>query len=118
MSSRYARAIAPARTAPGVRFLPDDDDALLAHKDRSRIVPPLEWPSLGDNVTMATFLVDGFVAGVWKVVGTGGTAGIELRPLTVVRARERRDVETEAAALLGMLAPEAGPGAVRWLGGG
>ncbi len=37
----------PARA----RFLPDYDNALLSHRDRSRILPPLEWPELGDNVT-------------------------------------------------------------------
>ena len=40
---------ASSRTAtarPPVRFLPDYDNALLSHDDRSRIVQPLPWPEL------------------------------------------------------------------------
>ena len=51
----------------GVRFLPDYDNALLSHDDRSRIIQPLPWPELGDNVTAPVYLVDGNVAGIWKL---------------------------------------------------
>jgi hypothetical protein len=100
-----------------VRLLPDYDNALLAHADRTRIVPPLEWPKLGDNVTMPTFLVDGFVAGMWKPAGRGAAAAIDLRALTPVSARDRASVEAEASSLLAMLEPRADPGAVRWVAG-
>ena len=99
-----------------VRLLPDYDNALLAHDDRSRIVPALEWPSLGDNVTTPTFLVDGFVAGIWKPVGRGPAASIELRAMTGLSAAQRREVEAEACSMLAMLEPHADPGAIRWFG--
>jgi hypothetical protein len=101
-----------------VRLLPDYDNALLAHADRTRIVPPLDWPSLGDNVTMPTFLVDGFVAGYWKPAGTGAAVAIEVHPLAPVGPAARHEVEAEAAALLAMLEPRADPGAVRWVEAG
>jgi len=103
--------------AAPVRFLPDFDNALLGHADRSRIVPPLPWPSLGDNVTTPTFLVDGFVAGIWKPAGKGAATSIELRALASITALDRRAVEGGAAALLAMLEPRADPGAMRWLDG-
>ena len=59
--------IADADLPVGVRFLPDYDNALLSHDDRSRIIQPLPWPELGDNVTAPVYLVDGNVAGIWKL---------------------------------------------------
>lgn len=98
-----------------VRFLPDYDNALLAHDDRSRIVPALQWPSLGDNVTMPTFLVDGFVAGIWKPAGSGTSTAIELRGLVPLSVADRAAVESEAGAVLALLEPRADPSAVRWI---
>ena len=97
------------------RLLPDYDNALLSHADRTRIVPPLPWPSLGDNVTAPALLVDGFVAGYWKPVGRGSATAIELHPLAAVTPAARLEVEAEAASLLAMLEPRADPGAIRWV---
>ena len=49
------------------RFLPEYDNLLLAHADRTRVVPKEYWGRhwVG-NVAHRTFLVDGFLAGVWK----------------------------------------------------
>jgi hypothetical protein len=101
----------------GVRFLPDYDNALLSHEDRARIVPDLEWPSLGDNVTMPTFLVDGFIAGMWKPNGKGAKAGIELRALAPITPGDRQALEQEASGMLRFLEPKADPGAIRWWAG-
>ena len=101
----------------GVRFLPDYDNALLSHEDRARIVPDLEWPSLGDNVTMPTFLVDGFIAGMWKPHDKGAKAGIELRALAPITPADRSALEADASALLRFLEPRADPGAIRWWAG-
>ena len=97
------------------RLLPDYDNALLSHADRTRIVPPLPWPSLGDNITMPTFLVDGFAAGYWKPLGKGAAMRIEVHPLTAVSGADRVAVETEASSLLAMLEPRADPGAIHWV---
>jgi hypothetical protein len=51
-------------TPVGPRFLPEYDNVLLAHADRSRIIPgPISLPRGG---TRGTVLVDGFVAGTWR----------------------------------------------------
>jgi hypothetical protein len=97
-----------------VRFLPDYDNALLSHQDRSRIVPELDWPELGDNVTAPVFLVDGFVAGIWKPVGKGRDAAIALRPMVAIDPSDRAEIEAAASALLAMIEPAADPGRVRW----
>jgi hypothetical protein len=51
------------------RFLPDGDNLLLAHADRSRVLPDAYRKSViqvGGHV-LPTFLLDGFVAGLWKI---------------------------------------------------
>ena len=100
-----------------VRFLPDYDNALLSHQDRSRIVTPLDWPDLGDNVTAPVYLVDGYVAGIWKPAGKGAATVVDLTPLTPLGPAERQAVEAEASALLAMIEPAADPGALRWASG-
>jgi winged helix DNA-binding protein len=97
-----------------VRFLPDYDNALLSHQDRSRVVPELDWPELGDNITAPVFLVDGFVAGIWKPVGKGRETGIGLRPMVGIDPSDRPEIEAAASALLAMIEPEADPGRVTW----
>ena len=101
-------------TPAPVRFLPDYDNALLSHADRSRIVPTLEWPDLGENVAAPVWLVDGFVAGVWRVERAGRAATMTLRPMVGHRAAERNEVEAEGGALLALLEPRAETRDVRW----
>ncbi|MET7483869.1 winged helix DNA-binding domain-containing protein [Streptomyces sp. NPDC005538] len=59
----------PAADTPAPpRFLPEFDNLLLSHADRTRVVPPEYWGRAWQgNVAYRTFLVDGFLAGVWKI---------------------------------------------------
>lgn len=52
-----------------VRLLPDFDDVLLGHDDRTRIVPPEVRPALAspNGLPPATVLVDGTVGGTWTL---------------------------------------------------
>jgi hypothetical protein len=52
-----------------VRLLPDFDNLLLGHDDRSRVIPPEVRPALASRNGMppGTVLVDGVVAGSWTV---------------------------------------------------
>jgi hypothetical protein len=88
------------------RFLPEFDNLLLSHADRSRVVPTAyrgrTWQR---NRAYATLLVDGFVAGIWQLKETGATATLTVeafRPLTRV---ERRDVAGEGERLLTTMTP-------------
>ena len=58
----------PETPAP-VRFLPKWDNVLLAFADRTRVLPEeYRRTVIGSNGDVAqTFLVDGFVAGMWRV---------------------------------------------------
>jgi hypothetical protein len=89
---------APDVFAP-VRFLPAFDSMILAHRDRSRIVPP-EYADAVFNkknaTTKNTFTVDGFVAGAWRIDGKRLTTD----PFAPLPLRARREVDEEGAKLL------------------
>ncbi|MFN0070183.1 MAG: winged helix DNA-binding domain-containing protein, partial [Chloroflexota bacterium] len=59
----------PAESPAPVRFLPEFDNILLAHADRQRIIADTYRPLVVTRnlLVLATFLVDGFVAGTWKL---------------------------------------------------
>jgi hypothetical protein len=87
----------PARAAAPVRFLPMWDSSLLAHDERSRILPDdVRRTVIKQNGEVhPTFLVDGFVAGLWRLDGER----IELEPFGPLPAHARASVEREARAL-------------------
>jgi hypothetical protein len=91
----------PDTPAP-VRFLPKWDNVLLAWADRTRILPEQYRRSvIGTNGDVAqTFLVDGFVAGRWRV--DGGRVRIE--PFASLSRTERCEVDEEAGRLEAFLA--------------
>ncbi len=101
----------PATPVPA-RFLPDFDNVLLGHEDRSRIF------SDGINVSRVigrpTVLLDGFVAATWRLVRTAGSATLEIRTLRALTDAEVTEVAAERAGLLALLAPEAGGPEVRF----
>ncbi len=112
LTQRYGREPLDAPGAPlpdgdtpaPVRFLPDYDNVLLAHADRSRILP--EGARGRDVIGRPTVLVDGFVAAFWKLDRRAGA--ITVSPLRKLVASERREVLAEAELLLeGLLAPGA-----------
>ncbi|WND34181.1 winged helix DNA-binding domain-containing protein [Streptomyces sp. BB1-1-1] len=50
------------------RFLPEFDNLLLSHADRTRVVPPAyKGRTWKKNQAYRVLLVDGFVAGLWKL---------------------------------------------------
>jgi hypothetical protein len=52
------------------RFLPDYDNALLAHADRSRVYSRERYTLAASRVGQPTVLVDGFTSGTWKITRT------------------------------------------------
>jgi hypothetical protein len=92
-----ARIVEESTPAP-VRFLPAFDSIILAHRDRSRIVPPEYLDAVFNRknaTTKNTFTVDGFVAGAWRI--EKGKLSIE--PFAPLPARVRREVDAEGARL-------------------
>lgn len=91
-------ATLPGEDTPApVRLLPMWDNALLAYKDRSRVIPDEQRPLVirrnGD--VLPTVLVDGSVAGVWRAVD----GGIEISPFLPLDDDTWAEAESEAAAL-------------------
>jgi hypothetical protein len=88
----------PANTPAPVRFLPPYDSTILAHRDRSRILPDEYYETVirrKNATTLATFTADGFIAGAWKIDGTK----LHVEPFAPLPAKWRRQVEDEAARL-------------------
>jgi hypothetical protein len=99
----------PADTAAPVRFLPDYDNLLLGHADRTRVVPDEHKPRLATaNLrVMATYLVDGFVAGTWRLETKSQTARVVLDPFTTPTQKERAALVAEGTALARFMEPDA-----------
>lgn len=86
----------PADTPAPPRFLPEFDNALLGHADRARILPH-EERSLVVGGERA-ILVDGRVAGTWKLNPDGE---LTVETFAALGADDKRAVREEAKRLLG-----------------
>ena len=87
----------PASTPAPPRFLPRWDNLLLSHVVRTRVFSDDHRAAIiARNGDVAeTFLVDGFVAGLWTLEG----GRVRLRPFAPLPRVTRRDVEDEARRL-------------------
>ncbi|MFD4612443.1 winged helix DNA-binding domain-containing protein [Streptomyces sp. NPDC058440] len=86
------------------RFLPEYDNLLLSHADRSRVVPArYRGRNAQGNQAHRTLLVDGFLAGLWKP--EGDTLVVE--PFGPLTRAQRQDVTAEAERMLAVLHPGA-----------
>jgi hypothetical protein len=109
------------RPDPGVpaptRFLPEYDNLLLSHAERSRIVPGEAW--LRRVFTRGSFLVDGFLRGAWKIERRGGAAArvavLVVEPFAPLGRRDRTALATEAEGLLAFAAAGAARRDIRFL---
>lgn len=99
------------------RFLSRWDSLLISYADRDRILPPefKEAVIKKNGDFLPTFLVDGFVAGLWSVEVAGVEAILHLEPLAKLAKGARTVVEEEAGSLVRYLEPEAGRHSVAWL---
>ena len=93
------------------RFLPEYDNVLLGHADRSRIIPPRRRIPLppGNGATQGTVLLDGMFGGEWRVVRDGRRATITIAPFEPIAASWRTAIEDEAMGLLAFIANGADP---------
>ena len=101
----------PSTPAPP-RFLPEYDNALLAHKDRGRIAPYTGVPAWTE-VGWGTVLVDGFVAARWKLERDGAEATLRIEPLGTMARGDRTAVTEEGKRLAGFLAADAAKTRIR-----
>ena len=88
-----------------VRFLPQYDNVYLGHADRSRIMDSVTWgPAF---VHRGAVLVDGFIAGAWKLQRNRNEAALAVELFARVSPSQRRELEVEAEELLAFLVPGA-----------
>src|SRR5439155_25502969 len=87
----------PGDTEAPVRFLPEFDNTLLGHRDRTRVIAdehrPLVYYTAGRMV--GTVLLDGFAAAAWRVKD----GAIVLEPFRKLTKAEKSAIEPEAEAL-------------------
>jgi Winged helix DNA-binding domain len=85
-----------------VRFLPEFDSVLLAFNDRKRIIADEHRPLIYTKnlLVPATFLVDGFAAGTWKIECKNKLARLILKPFGALTKRARADLAREGESLL------------------
>lgn len=95
----------PDAPAP-VRFLPEYDNVLLSHADRSRFTRDDMAGLAGEGPVHGTVLVDGVIAGIWSAGHDRDAATLTVRHLPVAR-RDRDEIAREAELLLRFLAATA-----------
>jgi Winged helix DNA-binding domain len=98
-----------ADTPAPPRFMAEWDNLFLSHADRARVVPERHRARIFtiNGVMPATVLVDGFVAGIWKIARSRGAATLLIEPLDPLAAADRDALAEEGARLLAFAASDA-----------
>lgn len=99
-----------------VRLAAEFDNLLLSHADRSRVVHPdhLKRFYTINGIFPGSVLIDGFVAGMWRLARTKSAATLTIEMFGPARARrhrrpgqQRAQVRREAERMLAFCAPGA-----------
>jgi hypothetical protein len=97
------------RTPAPPRFLPEYDNLLIGHHDRTRVIDH----AYRYVIFIGTLLVDGFVQGTWTVKRQGESATLTIEPLRRLTATDRKAVAEEGERLLDFAAADAAKHDVR-----
>jgi hypothetical protein len=91
-----------------VRFIPEYDNLLIAHADRSRIIANNDRPKvfLSAGRVLPTILVDGFVRGTWKLNKTRHALELSITLFTAIGSSAQDELMEEAEALLQFIEPD------------
>jgi Winged helix DNA-binding domain len=89
------------------RFLPEFDNALLSHADRSRIIAGEHRGALFKDPYMRGVLLDGFVCGTWKLERTREKATLVIEPFEPLMDEDRDALAEEGSRLLTFAASNA-----------
>jgi hypothetical protein len=99
----------PDESTPApVRLVPDYDNLILAHSDRTRIIADEHRKRvfLSAARVLPTLLIDGFVAGTWKWERTKGGVAVTVSPFGTLAQAARRESEAEAQILARFIDPD------------
>lgn len=100
----------PSEDVPApVRFLPEYDNLLLSHSNRTRVIADdyrskVYLPGLR---VAATILVDGFVRGAWKIEKTRTAATLLIEPFDKLTKKDRAALIDEGERLVRFIEPKA-----------
>lgn len=99
-----------AADAPApIRFLPEYDNILIAHKDRRRILPEAHRKKVFVSAgrVLGSVIIDGFVGAIWRVKRDKARASLRVSLFEAQAAETRAAVESEGLALLRFIADDA-----------
>jgi hypothetical protein len=99
-----------------VRLVAEFDNLVLSHADRTRVISDggRQRMFTPNGIFPGTVLVDGFVAGMWRMARAKGAAAVTVEPFGELPARDREAVEAEAVRLLEFAAPQGARREVRF----
>jgi hypothetical protein len=101
----------PGKTRVPIRLLPEFDNLVLSHDDRTRVIADEHRKIVvtKNAQVLATFLVDGKVAGTWKVERKKAVATLTFTPFAALTKSVRDALRAEATKLLGFVEPDTEP---------
>jgi len=107
----------PGEAPAPVRFVPDYDNLVLSHADRTRVISDEHRPKvfLSAARVRATFLIDGLVRGAWKVEKKGRAATLTIEPFEPLADEDRDALIEEGERLLRFVADGARTAEVRFV---
>jgi hypothetical protein len=90
------------------RFLPEFDNVLLGHADRTRIITQEHRKLVFLNASrmMGTVILDGWVGGRWKITRTRGSATLVVETFKRLAGKEKAALSAEGAELLSFSAAD------------
>lgn len=95
--------------AAPVRFMPEYDNLILSHSDRTRVIGDdhRAYVYLSAGRVRSTVLVDGFVAGAWKVERAKKAATLIVEPFAPLDSARRSALVAEGETLLRFIEDDA-----------
>ena len=95
-------------TPAAPRFLPEFDNALFSHADRTRVIADDDRRKIfTGNAVFGTLLVDGFVCGTWTIERQRASVRLRIAPFDPLLAQDRTAVAEEGSWLLSFAASNA-----------
>ena len=100
----------PDRDTPAPpRFLPEYDNVLLSHADRTRIMAPDRRVPLlpGNGGVSGTVLIDGFFGATWKITRCDNSAELHVMPFERLSKEDTAALAAEGSRLLAFTSADA-----------
>lgn len=102
-------SVADADAPAPIRFLPEYDNILIAHRDRRRILPEEHRKKVFVSAgrVLGSVIIDGFVGAIWRVQQDKARATLQVSLFEDAADAARDAIEEEGLALLRFIAGEA-----------